>query len=388
MGSLENSQQATAESQAPEIKISLSDDLVDVPELGSPEYLALANTDHMVTIKWTSRGGWETPELRPVSNLPLPPTASCLHYATECFEGLKAYRGYDGALRLFRPDCNGERLAMSAQRASLPPYPPDQLKYLIAKLMEIDGHRWLPKDRPGHYVYIRPAIIGIGKKLGFKIPDEALLFIIATPYADLNKTRDGKPLTLKLLTSPPDAIRAWPGGYGYAKLGANYGPSLEAHSHATAAGFNQILWLFGKDRIVTEAGASNLFLVIRNQESGRNELVTPSLDNSLILSGITRRSVLELARERLINAVGGLKLADVKERQVTIRDIEQAWRDGHLLEAFVVGTAYSLTSVSLIRNGTDDIEIGDAGYASQINAWLDEIRYGKTKHDWTYKVKE
>ena len=95
----------------------------------------------MVTVKWTPSGGWETPQLGPYTDLNIAPAASCLHYATECFEGLKGYRGYDGKLRLFRPDRNGERLAMSSQRASLPVFPPEQLKYLIAKLLQVDGER-------------------------------------------------------------------------------------------------------------------------------------------------------------------------------------------------------------------------------------------------------
>lgn len=115
-----------------------------VPAAGSPEEKSHSHcTDHMVTVRWTVDQGWETPELRPFENLSIPPTASCLHYATECFEGLKAYRGVDGRLRLFRPDCNGERLSTSAQRASLPGFRQSELKRLIAKLLAVDGKRML-----------------------------------------------------------------------------------------------------------------------------------------------------------------------------------------------------------------------------------------------------
>lgn len=95
----------------------------------------------MVTVRWTEANGWEAPEVRPFENLSIPPTAPVLHYATECFEGMKVYRGFDGKLRLFRPDCNGERLVMSAKRASLPGFAFGELKGLIAKLMEVDGAR-------------------------------------------------------------------------------------------------------------------------------------------------------------------------------------------------------------------------------------------------------
>lgn len=113
-----------------------------VPLAGSPEEKSHSHcTDHMVTVRWTAAQGWETPELRPFENLSIPPTASCLHYATECFEGLKVYRGVDGRLRLFRPDCNAERLAMSAQRTSLPGFKLSEVKKLIARLLAVDGKR-------------------------------------------------------------------------------------------------------------------------------------------------------------------------------------------------------------------------------------------------------
>lgn len=113
-----------------------------VPEPGFPEEMSHSHcTDHMVTVRWTVEQGWETPELRPYENLSIPPTASCLHYATECFEGLKVYRGVDGRLRLFRPDCNAERLASSAQRISLPGFRQSELKKLIARLLAVDGKR-------------------------------------------------------------------------------------------------------------------------------------------------------------------------------------------------------------------------------------------------------
>ena len=201
---------------------------------------------------------------------------------------------------------------------------------------------WLPKEYPGHYLYIRPAMIGTGGKLGYKIPTEAMLFILMTPYKDLSKSSDGTPLGLRLVTSPPNAVRAWPGGFGYAKLGANYGPSLERHQQASAEGFDQILWLFGPERLVTEAGASNLFVIWDNKETGRRELVTPGLQNKLILSGITRRSVLELANLRFAKTVGSLAPLDVCEKDVSANELEKAWAEGRLLEAFLVGTAVSI----------------------------------------------
>lgn len=131
-----------AELDGSKFNITRSTNLRDVPLPGSAEELSHSHcTDHMVTVKWTADKGWETPEVKPYQNLSIPPTASVLHYATECFEGMKVYRGYDGKLRLFRPDCNGERLNSSSQRSSLPGFKPDEVKKLVAKLLQIDGPR-------------------------------------------------------------------------------------------------------------------------------------------------------------------------------------------------------------------------------------------------------
>ncbi|RJE25612.1 branched-chain-amino-acid aminotransferase [Aspergillus sclerotialis] len=383
-----------AELDASNIKVTRSTNLRNVPKPGSPEEMSHSHcTDHMVTVRWTASKGWETPEVRPYENLSIPPTASCLHYATECFEGMKVYRGYDGKMRLFRPDCNGERLDMSSKRGSLPGFKHDELKRLIAKLLEIDGPRWLPKDRPGEHLYLRPTMIATQANLGVQIPKEALLFIIAVPWPDPSKVKPGTNAHpgLKLLTSHEDNIRAWPGGYGYAKLGANYGPSLAAHGKALSMGFNQVLWLFGSDRQVTEAGASNFFIIWENKETGKRELVTAPLENQLILAGVTRRSVLELVQTRLSQSVGDLAPLDVVERSFTIGEVEQAWKEERIVEAFVSGTAYFITPVSLIRNGDVDMNMLKAGaeraeYAALIKSWLEGIMYGKEEHKWAYVI--
>jgi branched-chain amino acid aminotransferase len=205
---------------------------------------------------------------------------------------------------------------------------------------------WLPKERPGSFLYIRPTVIGNGPHLGVQVPKEALLFIIAVPWPDFTKMKkegETEPKKgLKLFASTPDTVRAWPGGFGSAKLGANYGPSLQAHGKAQAQGFDQILWLFGEDRQVTEAGASNFFIIWHNADTGRLELVTAPLENQLILPGVTRRSVLELVRDRLSKqAVGSLEPLQVVERTLTISEIEKAAQEGRIVESFVSGTAVS-----------------------------------------------
>lgn len=302
----------------------------DVPPLGVDSIDgSTVTTDHMITARWTAKAGWEAPELKPYGPLSLMPTASVLHYATECFEGLKAYRGYDGQLRLFRPDCNAQRMLTSSVRISLPSFPPTELEKLLVALMAVDGAKWLPRDRPGSFLYIRPTMIGTQSQLGVQAPSEALLYIIVTFMPVLDQPPGG----MRLHTSPDDMVRAWVGGFGYAKVGANYGPSLLATAEARARGFGQILWLYGAQGECTEAGASNFFVVWRTRDGGALQLVTAPLDDRLILDGVTRRSALQLIRERLSGEV------EIVERKYTIAEVMEADAEGRLVEAFAAGTA-------------------------------------------------
>lgn len=306
-----------------------------VPDASDPAAMFTQCTDHMITAVWTASSGWAAPELRPYGNLSLAPTASCLHYATECFEGMKLYRGYDGKLRLFRPDCNTARMLISSTRIALPGFEPKELEKLITALVAIDGAKWLPKDRAGTNLYLRPTMIGSAGALGVSSPKEATLFVISTFMPNLNQ-----PLGMKLLASA-DGVRAWPGGFGYAKVGANYGPTLMANQEAQARGYHQVLWLL--DGQVTEAGASNFFIVWRTRE-GVLQLVTAPLGDKVILDGVTRRSILQLAKERLCSGTvrEGTEALEIVERKFTMDDVAEAVKEGRVVEAFAAGTAVGL----------------------------------------------
>lgn len=292
-------------------------------------------TDHMILATWTATTGWSTPELKPYAPLTLLPTASCLHYATECFEGLKTYRGHDGKLRVFRIEHNTARLCVSAGRIALPSVEPGVLRDLIFALLGVDGGKWLPEDRVAEELYVRPAIIGTQPTLGLQVPREALLMIIVGYMPRV----DAVPGGMKLQTSPEDMVRSWEGGFGYAKVGANYGPSVLAAQDASQNGFHQILWLYGDKGECTEAGGSNFFVLWKRRD-GMRELVTAPLDDRLILDGVTRRSCLELARQRLSGKL------EVTERKYTIGEVIEAKDEGRLLEAFSAGTAVSLLHCS------------------------------------------
>lgn len=127
-------------------------------------------------------------------------------------EGLKAHRGNDHRLRLFRPARNCSRLRSSALRGGLPGFDPAELEKLIVALLAVDGPRWLP-DR-GTFLYVRPSLIGTTAALGVSKPAEALLFVIAVLFPQFGQAGPG----LKLLCSSPGQVRAWPGGFGNAKV--------------------------------------------------------------------------------------------------------------------------------------------------------------------------
>lgn len=290
-------------------------------------------TDHMIIASWDVDSGWSTPELKPYGPFTLLPTASCLHYAYECFEGLKAYRGHDGKLRMFRTDRNSRRLLMSAERISLPQFNPDELEKLIYALVSVDGPKWLPQSRAGEFLYIRPTIIGTDSQIGVAKPTAALLYIIIGYMGRMDTPAGGK----RLLTNPDDVVRSWVGGFGFAKVGANYGPSLQATEEAYRQGYHQILWLYGPNGECTEAGGSNFFVVWQRKD-GKKELITAPLDDQLILNGVTRRSCLDLARERLKDEL------DITERKFTIGELQEASAEGRLLESFAAGTAVGSSS--------------------------------------------
>ncbi|KAM3420743.1 Branched-chain-amino-acid aminotransferase [Cercospora zeina] len=376
-----------------------------VPEPDSAETKAQKTcTDHMVSARWTIEHGWDAPELKPYGPLSIMPSASVLHYATECFEGLKLYRGFDGRLRLFRVSRNCQRMLQSARRIALPDFDPKELEKMIIALCATDGDKWLPQERAGHFLYIRPTLIATDAALGVQRPREALLYVIIACFPDMSKsippalngsangTTTAKP-GLQLLASNEDTIRAWPGGFGYAKLGANYGPSLVAQGEARSRGFDQVLWLFGKECYVTEAGASNFFIVWRSRASGKLQLVTAPLEERIILEGVTRASILELAHSRLRTNRGDLEEVEVVEQRFTMDDVWSAAQEGRLVEAFAAGTAFFVAPVGLIHFRNQDLEVpmmsaGETGaYAKAIKGWLVSIMYGKEEHEWGVVVK-
>ncbi|CAF4134665.1 unnamed protein product, partial [Rotaria sordida] len=289
-------------------------------------------SDHMLTIKHTNASGWEKPVIEPLKPFSIHPAAKVLHYAIEIFEGLKAYRGNDGKIRLFRPDLNMKRMLTSAERSVLPTFDGNELLECIKKLIQVDAD-WVPRSTSST-LYVRPTFIGTEPTLGVGASNESLLFVVTGPVGPYFPT-GFKPVSLLADTFH---CRAFPGGVGAYKAGSNYGPTIYVNQLAHSKGCQQVLWLYGNKQHITEVGTMNVFIYLKNKK-GSNELVTPPL-NGLILPGVTRQSILDLGRT--------WKELTVSEREITMDELLEAHRENRLLEMFGAGTACIVCPVERI----------------------------------------
>ncbi|VUC25027.1 unnamed protein product [Clonostachys rosea] len=377
------------------LKVTGIDSPKPLPDPGSEELRNIkAATDRMIVASWSASKGWDTPEVVPYGPISLMPSASALQYGTQCFEGMKVFRGYDGRLRLFRPLYNCERLLKSGTRICLPSFDPKEVLKLIHKICELEAPRWLPKEQAGSALYIRPTLIASDSSLGFKVPEEAQLYIFLM-YWPSPKPSSGPgqpPKTgVRLWASPETAVRAWPGGTGAAKVGGNYGAALPEHSLASSKGYNQVLWLYGPDRLITEAGSTNIFIMWRTN-SGSLQMVTSPLDeNNLILAGNTRRSIIELSRQMFAAGTANKEHElDVLERDIPIAEVEKAASQGRLVGAFVTGTAFWIQEISEIfyNSATIMVPMGTTPHVELLRGRMSDIMFGNVESDWVELVAE
>lgn len=354
----------------------------------------------MILVPWSLDQGWDAPTLVPYGPLSLSPSSSVVNYASSCFEGLKVYKGYDGRLRLLQPEYNCRRLLNSAARIQLPSFDTDELLKLVKRLCVAEAPRWLPDEMAGSSLYVRPVLMGTEMTLGFRAPRSALLciFLVYWPGVKLASSPNSEEKTAattekgsRLLASSEGEIRAFPKGNGAAKIGANYAPTLFQHARALERGYDQVLWLFGPERLITEAGGSNIF-IIWTTASGQLQIVTPPLDDDrLILAGSNRAFVLGLARDMFSAEAGdGVKKCDVVERKVSMLEVEEVATQGRLEGMFVTGTAWQIHPVGLIRFNERDIDIpvGRVPYVSLLKEKMLAIFYGKEESEWVQVVDE
>lgn len=334
----------------------------------------------MLSIEWTATEGWLAPRITPYQNLSLDPASCVLHYGFSCFEGMKAYKDSTGSVRLFRPERNMARMNKSSTRLVLPSFSSPDMIQLIAAFAALES-RFIP-DKKGYSLYLRPTMIGTQRTLGVGPPGSALLFVIASPVGPYYPT-GFKAVSLE---ATDYAVRAWPGGCGDMKLGANYAPCIQPQLSAASRGFQQNLWLFGEEEFVTEVGTMNLFVALKNAQTGQKELITPPLDGT-ILEGVTRDSILALAREKLVPE--GWK---VLERPFTMPELAAASKEGRLIEAFGSGTAAVVSPIRNIGYKGELVGCGlrpeeEAGeLALRMKNWIEARMYGEEEHEWSYVV--
>ena len=234
-------------------------------------------TDHMFMLDYEPERGWHAPRVVPYQHLSLDPATCVLHYAQSVFDGLKAFRGDDGVVRLFRPDAHAARINRSCERLCIPPIDPALLVRSFDAAVAADRD-WVPA-RPGTSLYIRPTILSTETFLGVRPSLTYLYYVIMCPvgayYAEgLNP--------VKILASDV-FTRAVPGGLGAAKTAGNYAASLYAAELAQREGYTQVLWLDSAEhRYLDEVGTMNIMVAIGD------EIITPPLNGTILAGGHAR----------------------------------------------------------------------------------------------------
>ncbi|MFN7730177.1 MAG: branched-chain amino acid aminotransferase [Bdellovibrio sp.] len=317
-------------------------------------------TDHIFTANYTEGDGWNSAEIKPYQNFQIDPGASVFHYGQALFEGLKAFRQMDGRIVLYRPQFNAARIQDGADRLCMAPPPLELTMQAIRELVKVD-ERWVPSGK-GTSLYIRPTLIGTEAFLGVRPSKSYLYFIMLSPvgayYGEGAKT-------IKIWVEDK-YLRAAPGGLGAVKAGANYAGSLKAAFEAKKKGYAQVLWLDTSREAIEEVGTMNVFFVFKN------EIVTPALNGS-ILPGGTRDCVLHLLKHWNL---------PIRERKLTVAEVEDAHAAGDLLEVFGTGTAAVISPVGELcfKGKPMTIGGGDVGPLSlRLLEEISGIQYGERK---------
>ncbi|SFF98963.1 branched chain amino acid aminotransferase apoenzyme [Novosphingobium sp. CF614] len=327
-------------------------------------------TDHMVTIEWTEPRGWHDAVIGPRLPIALDPAAAVLHYAQEIFEGLKAYVQTDGSIALFRPEANAARFNQSARRLAMPELPEALFIEAVTRLVQTD-RAWIPSGE-GSSLYLRPFMIATEAFLGVRPAKQYKFIVIASPAG--NYFKSGAP-AVSIWVS--DYTRAAPGGTGAAKCGGNYAASLVPQAEAIARGHDQVVFLDAAEhKWIEELGGMNLYFAFED-----GTLLTPALTGT-ILPGITRDSLLTLAREE------GLK---VVEGRYSLEQWREDAASGKLVETFACGTAAVVTPVGKVAGRDGEFTIGGGGpgqLTQKLKNRLVAIQRGDTPdtHGWISKI--
>jgi len=326
-------------------------------------------TDHMFNMDYNPEKGWHDARIEPYGPFMLDPATTILHYGQGVFEGLKAYRIESGNIHLFRPMDNLKRLNRSGRALCIPPVDESFAFDALKQLITLEQH-WVP-GAPETSLYIRPTIIATDPYLGLRSSLTYRFFIILSPVGAYYP-EGFNPVKIWVTKNHVRAVR---GGMGEAKTPGNYAASLEATEEAHREGYTQVLWLDGVDqKYIEEVGSMNIFFVIDNK------LVTPSLNGS-ILPGITRDSVIQLAR---------LWKMPVSERRISIEEVFEAHQSGKLQEIFGSGTAAVISPVGEINYDNQILKINNetvGPIAKRFYEAITDIQYGKAEDPFHWIVR-
>ena len=283
-------------------------------------------TDYNVRCTYKD-GQWGPVEVSDSEYVPMHIAASCLHYGQQSFEGLKAFRGKDGKIRIFRLEENAKRFIRSAEGISMQPMPVEKFREMVLKVVELNK-RFVPPYGSGASLYIRPLEIGISARVGVKPADEYMVIMLVTPVGPYFKA--GFKPTKVCMSREYDRVA--PKGTGSIKVGGNYAASLVAGEKAHELGYSVMLYLDPKEKkYLDECGAANFFAI------KDNTYITPASES--ILPSITNMSLCQIAEDL------GLK---VDRRPIRLEELET------FEEASACGTAAVCSPICQI----DDIDTG------------------------------
>lgn len=322
-------------------------------------------SDHMLVADYY-HGQWSEPQIVPFANLSLSPTALCLHYGQTVFEGMKAFRMNDGRINIFRIKKHYERFNRSLKRMCMAEIPYEIFEEGMMQLIAVDKN-WVP-GQEGSALYIRPFMYASEARFGVKPSDEYRFIIFTGPVGQLFS----KPVKMKV---EREFIRAAKGGTGSTKCGGNYGGAMYPTKLAKEEGFDNVIWTnAGDHNHIEESGAMNLMFVIDGK------LLTPPNSDS-ILDGITKDSLLELAKDMGVN---------LEVRPVSVDEIRNAFKNKTITEAYCVGTAAVASPIEVIGIDSENynLPVKEKGIMQSLKKRLDAIRNG-TEEDifnWNFIV--
>jgi branched-chain amino acid aminotransferase len=322
-------------------------------------------TDHMFSCDFKN-GEWQTPKIMPYGPLTIDPSARVFHYGQAVFEGMKAFKDQQNDVWLFRPEDNLERINISSERLSMPAFPKDYFFEGLKALLKLDD-AWI-KNTAGSSLYIRPFVIATEPAISASPAAEYKFMIILSPA----KAYYAGEVRVQIAES---FSRASSGGVGYAKAAGNYAAQFYPTALANKEGYQQIIWTDASTHeYLEEAGTMNIFFRI-------NDTLITAPTSDRILDGITRKSVIQLAKDNNIN---------VEVRPITVSELVEASKNNSLKEIFGSGTAAVINPILGFKHKDFKHELPtlDETYASLFKTQLNAIQYNTAEdsHGWRYKI--